>query len=48
MKAAYNLVQHFHPKKTYVNFIIELKIEGLDGRAVFDDSTEVDTLLTID
>jgi adenine phosphoribosyltransferase len=48
MKAAYNLVQHFHPKKTYINFIIELKIEGLDGRAVFDDSTEVDTLLTID
>ena len=32
-KAAYNLVQHFNPKKVYMNFIIEIKDEGLHGRA---------------
>ena len=32
MRAAYNLVQKFHPKKTYVNFIIELVHENLNGR----------------
>ena len=26
-KAAYNLVQHFHPKKVYMNFIIEITDE---------------------
>lgn len=47
MKAAYNLVQKFHPKKTYINFIIELTGEGLHGRAVFDDSVEMSTLIKI-
>ena len=28
-KAAYDLVQYFHPKKTYINFIIEITDEGL-------------------
>lgn len=27
MKAAYNLVQKFNPKKTFINFIIEIKDE---------------------
>ena len=47
MKAAYNLVKQFNPKKIYVNFIIELTIEGLNGRAVFDKDVEMTTLLKI-
>lgn len=47
MKAAYDLVTEFNPKKTYINFIIELTIEGLNGRAVFDADTDITTLLTI-
>ena len=45
-KAAYKLVQHFHPQKTYINFIIEITDEGLHGRDVFKD-VELTTLLTI-
>ena len=45
MKAAYNLVKQFNPKKIYINFIIELNIEGLNGRAVFDKDVEMTTLL---
>ena len=47
MKAAYNLVQKFNPMKTYINFIIELTGEGLNGRAVFDEGVEMTTLLKI-
>lgn len=47
MKAVYNLVQKFHPKKIYINFIIELTGEGLNGRETFDESTEITTLLKI-
>ena len=45
-KAAYDLVQHFHPKKVYMNFIIEITDEGLHGRDVFK-GIELTTLLTI-
>lgn len=45
-KAAYKLVQHFHPKKVYMNFIIEITDEGLHGRDLFKD-IELTTLLTI-
>ena len=34
--AAYKLVQHFNPKKVYVNFIIEITDEGLHGRDLFN------------
>ena len=44
--AAYKLVQHFNPKKVYVNFIIEITDEGLHGRDLFKD-VELSTLLTI-
>lgn len=44
--AAYKLVQHFNPKKVYVNFIIEITDEGLHGRELFKD-VELSTLLTI-
>lgn len=47
MKAAHNLVKQFCPRDIYINFIIELTIEGLNGRAVFDKDVEVTTLLTI-
>lgn len=47
MKAAYGLVKEFNPKKVYINFIIELTIEGLNGRAVFDEDTEITTLIKI-
>ena len=44
--AAYKLVQHFHPKKVYVNFIIEITDEGLHGRDVFK-GIDLTTLITI-
>lgn len=45
-KAAYNLVQHFHPKKVYINFIVEIKDEGLHGRDLFD-GIELTTLMVV-
>ena len=45
-KAAYKLVQHFNPKKVYMNFIIEITDEGLHGRDLFED-IDLTTLLTI-
>ena len=47
MKAAYGLVKEFNPRKVYLNFIIELTIEGLNGRAAFDNETEISTLIKI-
>lgn len=47
MRAAYYLVQKFHPKKVYINFIIELTIEGLHGRDMFEKDTEISTLIKI-
>ena len=47
MKAAYNLVRQFNPKKVYIGFIIELRIEGLHGRDRFDDGVEIETLIRI-
>lgn len=47
MRAAYDLVKKFNPKKIYINFIIELQIEGLHGRDVFEEGTEITSLLTI-
>ncbi|MCQ2223635.1 MAG: adenine phosphoribosyltransferase [Bacteroidaceae bacterium] len=48
MKAALELVRLFKPKKIYINFIIELTIEGLHGRDVFDDDVELTALLKIE
>lgn len=45
-KAAYKLVQHFHPKKTYINFLIEIRDEGLHGRDLFE-GIELTTLMTV-
>lgn len=46
-KATYKLVKHFNPKQIYMNFIIEIKDEGLHGRDEFDGLCEVTTLMTI-
>ena len=45
MKAAYELVKKLKPKKVYVNFIIELK--DLNGKSVFGDDVEVESVLTL-
>ena len=47
MKAAYNLVKKFNPKKIYVNFLIELVNERLKGREIFDKDTEITTLMQV-
>ncbi len=47
MRAAYDLVKKFNPKKVYVNFIIELTIEGLHGRDAFEPDTDISTLLVV-
>ena len=44
--AAYKLVQHFNPKKVYVNFIIEITDEGLHGRDEFK-GIDLTTLIAI-
>ena len=45
MKAACELVKQLHPRKIYVNFIIELK--GLNGREIFDEDIEIDSILSL-
>ncbi|MBO5593647.1 MAG: adenine phosphoribosyltransferase [Prevotella sp.] len=45
-KATYKLVNHFHPKKVYMNFIVEITDEGLHGRDLFD-GIELTTLMTV-
>ena len=47
MKAAYNLVKKFKPKKIYVNFLIELVNENLNGRETFDEGTDITSLLKV-
>ena len=47
MKAAYNLVNKFNPKKIYVNFLIELVNENLNGRSIFDEGTDIQTLIQV-
>ena len=44
MKAAYNLVQKFSPKKTFINFIIE--ISALGGRKNLPEGVDVTSLIT--
>ncbi|MBR5963625.1 MAG: adenine phosphoribosyltransferase [Bacteroidaceae bacterium] len=46
MLAVYNLVQKFHPKDTFINFIIELP--ALKGREIFNKETEMTSLLQLE
>lgn len=45
MKAACDLVRKFHPKRIYVNFIIELQSEFPHARDIFDKDVEVTSML---
>ena len=45
-KAAYKLVKYFKPKKIYMNFIVEIRDEGLHGRDLFKD-IDLTTLLVV-
>ena len=45
MRAACELVRQLHPKKIYVNFLIELK--DLKGAEVFDKDIEVESILSL-
>lgn len=47
MRAAYNLVKKFNPKNIFVNFIIEIKDEGLHGRDAFEKGTDITTLISV-
>ena len=47
MKAAVDLVESFGVKKIYVNFLIELRMEGLEGREFLGNKAELTTLLTL-
>lgn len=47
IKAAWNLVQKLHPKKCYMNFLIEIRDEGLRGREAIGEGIEITTLLTV-
>ena len=47
MKAAYDLVESFQPKQTYINCLIELRMEGLKGREFLGPEVDLTTLLTL-
>ena len=47
IKAAWELVMKFKPKKCYMNFIIELVHENLNGRANVGPGIDITTLLQI-
>lgn len=47
IKAAWNLVKKFNPKACYMNFVIEIRDEGLQGREAIGDGIEITTLLRI-
>jgi len=47
IKAAWNLVKKLNPKKCYMNFIIEIRDEGLQGREFIGDGIEITTLIKV-
>lgn len=48
LHAVYELVKTFNPKKIYINTIIELKIEGLNGRAIIENDADYTTLICVE
>ena len=46
-KAVYKLVKHMNPKQIYMNFIIEIRDEGLHGRDLFEGIVDVTTLMVV-
>lgn len=47
IKAAWDLVRKFHPKKVYMSFIIEIRDEGLRGREFLGDEADITTLISV-
>ena len=47
INAAWKLVKKFNPKKCYMNFVIEIRDEGLTGRESIGDGIEITTLMTV-
>ena len=47
IKAAWDLVKKFNPKKCYMNFIIELVHENLNGRENVGPGIDITTLIQI-
>lgn len=47
IKAAYHLVQKFNPKACYMNFLIEIRDEGLKGREYIGEGIEISTLIKV-
>lgn len=47
MKAALDLVRSFQVKEVMINFLIELRMEGLEGREFIGDDVDMTTLLTL-
>ena len=47
MKAAIDLVDSFGAKNIYVNFLIELRMEGLKGKEFLGNKAEITALLTL-
>ena len=47
IKAAWDLVKKFNPKKCYMSFIIEIRDEWLQGREFIGDGIEVTTLIKV-
>ena len=47
IKAAWNLVKKLNPKKCYMNFLIEIRDEGLQGREYIGEGIEITTLIKV-
>lgn len=47
LRAAINLVQLFRPARIYANCLIELRMEGLQGREALGDAAEFEALLKL-
>lgn len=47
MQAACDLVSRFKPRAIHINFLIELCMEGLEGRKALSKEYDVTTLLTL-
>ncbi|MBQ9641405.1 MAG: adenine phosphoribosyltransferase [Bacteroidaceae bacterium] len=47
IKAAWKLVKKLNPKKCYMNFLIEIRDEGLQGREFIGDGIEITTLIRV-
>ena len=46
IKAAWNLVKRLNPKKCYMNFLVEIRDEGLKGREYIGEGIEITTLIS--